>query len=113
MWVDRQGTEHALSVPPRSYLDLEISPDGSRIAFAVADITPKLDTQVWMHDIARGTTTRLTFERANIAPVWTPDGKKLIYLSVSGVGGLGGILAAVAADGSGQPVTLMERIESG
>jgi Tol biopolymer transport system component len=73
----------------------------------VIDLAQTLDVQVWVHDLARGTTTRLTFERANGNPVWTPDGKRLIYGSASSIGNLNGTLAAVAADGSGQPVTLM------
>jgi Tol biopolymer transport system component len=36
-----------------------------------------------VHDAARGTTARLTFERVNTNPVWTPDGKRLIYMSAS------------------------------
>jgi Tol biopolymer transport system component/predicted Ser/Thr protein kinase len=109
MWVDRQGTEQALTAPTRIYTSPRISPDGGRIAFGVLDLTSiaDSDSQVWVHDVARGTNTRLTFEKVNANPVWSPDGKRLIYLSASSVLGRGpGTLAAVAAD-SGQPVTLM------
>jgi eukaryotic-like serine/threonine-protein kinase len=61
MWVDRQGTEQALTAPTRTYVGPRISPDGGRVAFAVIDLTPNVDSQLWMHDVARGTTTRLTF----------------------------------------------------
>jgi hypothetical protein len=107
-WVDRQGIEQALTAPTRNYEGPRISPDGGRIAFSVLNLTSTVDSQVWVHDLKRGATTRLTFERANSNPVWTPDGKRLIYLSAPGVVGSGaGTLAAVAADGSGQPVALM------
>jgi eukaryotic-like serine/threonine-protein kinase len=108
MWVDRLGTEQALTAPTRIYFSPRISPDGGRIAFGVIDLTSTTDSQVWVHDVARGTTTRLTFEKVNANPVWSPDGKRLIYLSAANVLGSGpGTLAAVAADGSGQLVTLM------
>jgi len=107
-WVDRQGIEQALTQPTRNYEGPRISPDGGRIAFSVLNLTSTVDSQVWVHDLKRGATTRLTFERANSNPVWTPDGKRLIYLSAPGVVGSGaGTLDAVAADGSGQPVALM------
>jgi Tol biopolymer transport system component len=54
----------------------------------------------------RGSTSRITFERQNAAPVWTPDGKRLIYNS-GVLGQPNGSLNSVAADGSGQPVTLI------
>jgi Tol biopolymer transport system component len=97
-----------LTQPTRNYEGPRISPDGGRIAFSVLNLTSTVDSQVWVHDLKRGATTRLTFERANSNPVWTPDGKRLIYLSAPGVVGSGaGTLDAVAADGSGQPVALM------
>jgi len=108
IWVDRQGAEQSLTAPTRTYVGPRISPDGGRIAFEVVDVTQSIDYQVWVHDLARGTTTRLTFERANAYPVWTPDGKRVIYMSAPGVvGGGAGTLAAVAADGSSAPATLM------
>jgi hypothetical protein len=107
IWVDRQGTEQPLAAPPRVYLSPRISPDGGRVAFQVQDLAQNIDLQVWVHDVARGTTTRLTFERANGNPVWTPDGKRLIYTSSIGLANQSGTLGSVAADGSGQPVTLM------
>ena len=109
MWVDRQGTEQPLTVPSApDYVSPRISPDGGHIAFGVIELISNVDSQVWVHDVARGTTTRVTFERANVNPVWTQDGKRLIYMSAPGFVGSGaGTLAAVAADGSGPPVTLM------
>jgi Tol biopolymer transport system component len=88
-WVDRQGTEQPLGAPTRDYVGPQISPDGGRIAFEVIDLTSNVDSQVWVHDVARRTTTRLTFERVNENPVWTPDGKRLIYMSAPAVVGSG------------------------
>jgi Tol biopolymer transport system component len=107
MWVDRQGTEQPLTVPPGPYASPRISPDGGRLAFVVTDLGQTIDTQVWVHDLARGTATRLTFEGVNGTPVWTADGKRLIYMSRKSYTSPTGTLVSLAADGSGPPVTLM------
>ena len=107
MWVDLQGTEQPLAAPSRTYTSPRISPDGGHVTFVVTDLAQALDVHVWVHDLARGTTTRLTFERTNWNPVWTADGKRLIHVSANSYTLPTGTLASVAADGSGQPVTLM------
>jgi Tol biopolymer transport system component len=106
IWVDRQGTEQGLTVPARIYIGPRIFPDGVRIAFQIVDLSATIDSQLWVHDVARGTTTRVTFDRVNGNPVWSPDGRRLIYLTAPSVVP-NGALAEVAADGSSQPVTLM------
>ena len=37
VWVDRQGREESLGAPPRPYFHPRISPDGTRVAVAIAD----------------------------------------------------------------------------
>jgi serine/threonine-protein kinase len=107
MWVDRQGAEQPLAAPSRTYVSPRISPDGGSVAFHVVDTTQTIDVQLWVHDVARGTTTRLTFEKTNGNPVWAADGKRLVYRSSTSITNPNGTLASVAADGSAQPVTLM------
>jgi serine/threonine-protein kinase len=106
IWADRQGTEQALMAPPHVYNNPRISPDGARVAVQIFDLSQTIDFQIWVHDLARGTNNRLTFERVNGSPVWTSDGKRLIYTSGT-IGNPNATLAAVAADGSGPPVILM------
>jgi Tol biopolymer transport system component len=106
-WVDRQGTEQPLAAPARPYVSPKISPDGSRVAFHVIETRQMIDLQVWVHDLARGTTTRLTVERINTNPVWSADGKRVVYASSSIGVNANGTLTSVAADGSAPPVTLM------
>jgi serine/threonine-protein kinase len=80
-WVNRDGVEQAVRVPPRAYLFARISPDGSRIALDARD--EQFD--VWIWDIARSTLTRLTFDpRQNISPLWTPDSERIIYAGEAG-----------------------------
>jgi len=56
------------------------------------------NSDIWIYDIPRSTLTRLTFDGAANYPVWTPDGKRIIYRSRK-PGAVG--LFAKAADGSG------------
>jgi Tol biopolymer transport system component len=40
------------------------------------------ETQIWQYDLSRDTLTRLTFEgNNNLVPIWTPDGKRLAFIS--------------------------------
>src|SRR5262245_66143866 len=58
---------------------------------------------VWFYDITRGILDRITSDENNGNPVWTPDGKRLIYERRPG--GTPAVMS-VPADGSGQPVVL-------
>jgi len=77
------------------------------VALTITDIFQTVTRQVWVHDLVRGSTTRLTFEKENGFAVWTPDSKRLIYASGSLLQSVRGALASIAADGSGQPITLI------
>jgi len=77
-WVSRNGTEQPLPAPAHTYIYPRLSPDGQRVAVAIAGA----DTQVWLYELARETLTRLTFEgNINYFPVWTSDGKRIAFLS--------------------------------
>jgi serine/threonine-protein kinase len=74
-WVGRDGGEEALAVEPRNYANPRVSPDGGRVAVSAAG-------DIWIHDVSRGTTTRLTFDPASdVEPLWTPDGARVVFSS--------------------------------
>jgi serine/threonine protein kinase len=102
VWVDRQGQEAPLPAPPRNYGYPRLSPDGTRLALYIFD--QELD--VWLWDLARATLTRVTFDPApDSFPVWTPDGRQLLFSSErAGVRNL----FAQAADGTGAITRLTE-----
>jgi Tol biopolymer transport system component len=78
VWVSRNGAEQSVAAPVSGYLFPRLSPDGRRIAAVISE----LESQVWLYDLSRETTTRLTFEgNLNNAPVWTPDGKRITFQS--------------------------------
>ena len=99
VWVNREGKEEALEVPPNNYGQPKISPDGKRIALAVGPVENE-DIFVW--DIIRKTMTRLTFDKSEeMVPIWTPDSKRIIYHSQHETADTGGVYWK-AADGTGE-----------
>ena len=78
VWVDRQGAEEPLGAPARPYFHPRVSPDGSRVAVAIED----QENDIWVWDLRRRTLDRFTFgPAADFAPVWTPDGHRLVFFS--------------------------------
>jgi len=80
-WFDRSGKTVGTVGPP---VDIEwpaISPDGKTVAIDRRDAqTGYYD--IWLHDLARGTDSRFTFNsKNNRFPVWAPDGGYLAFFS--------------------------------
>jgi Tol biopolymer transport system component len=75
-WMTRDGRTTALRATPSNWSNVNISPDGHRLAF---DIYNGTQSDVWIFDWADGTLTRLTFDRGASHPVWTPDGSRIVF----------------------------------
>jgi eukaryotic-like serine/threonine-protein kinase len=78
-WFDRTGRNLGTVGERTGYLDVELSPDGTR-----ASVTRPTDgaalPDIWIYDLARKLPTRLTFGRERTAAaVWSPDGTRVIY----------------------------------
>jgi Tol biopolymer transport system component len=103
VWVDRRGAqtralEQALEFPryPR------LSPDGGRLAITTG---PAVEGNVWVYDLSGASRppVKVTFENHNLFPIWSPDGKRILFITR----GRANYLNAVAADGSSlEPQTL-------
>jgi len=78
-WVDRAGTSMGVATPPGSYLDFSIAPDGQHVAVS------RLDQRTGGSDIwvfGPGRETRVTDHAAwDADPVWSEDGRDVIYSS--------------------------------
>jgi serine/threonine protein kinase/Tol biopolymer transport system component len=73
VWVTRQGVEQPVAAPPRAYTRPQLAPDGRRIAVG-------LDSQVWLYNLVTNQLARLTFTgESNVFPLWTPDGKRIVF----------------------------------
>jgi Tol biopolymer transport system component/predicted Ser/Thr protein kinase len=103
VWLDASGNTQPLLPVPSYYAAPRFSPDGRLLAVSSGGLLAS-DLYVW--DIQRGTRTQLTFNaQSNLDPVWTPDGKHLIFAShTSAVY----TMWWIRADGAGQPATLLE-----
>lgn len=78
VWVDTQGRETPLALPPATYEPLSISPDGSRVAIVRYE-TPERWTLL-VHDFRGGRWLELTegtVRRANA--VWSADSRWVAY----------------------------------
>jgi len=95
-WISSAGPSQLVATFPGAFA-MRLAPDGQRIALS-ADQGSGQD--IWIYDLQRATRTRLTFGGSNINPIWTPDGKDVVYVSV-----LPGSneLRSIRSDGTGEP----------
>jgi serine/threonine-protein kinase len=77
VWVDRKGQERTITKTKHPYEDLSLSPDGRQIALTIEG--PAFN--VWVYDVGHETLTRLTFDDDCRDPLWSPDGKRVVYTS--------------------------------
>jgi Tol biopolymer transport system component len=90
-------------VPSGRYSTPRLSPDGKRLVLSVTQGGGGDDIVVY--DFQRQTTTRLTFTHNNRNPVWTPDGKHVVFATESS---RSLAIRWARADGAGEPRTLVE-----
>jgi eukaryotic-like serine/threonine-protein kinase len=84
LWVDRGGKELSTVGDPGEYGDILLSPKGDRLAYVTNDARGgKAD--IWIRDLARGASSRFTFDPAeDVRPLWSPDGKTIVFSSDRG-----------------------------
>ena len=101
--VDRAGRARVLPAGPQAYIAPRVSPDGRQIAVEVDELD-LVNSDVWVYDMAQHTRTRLTFDQSAHRPIWTPDGRRIVYSR----GQFGqGDLSWIPADGSGPAELLL------
>ena len=79
VWVDRAGAEAPIPALARAYQFPRLSPDGTRLAVFNNE---EGENALWTWDMRRPNFTRLTLDPSvNSTPVWTPDGRRLVFAS--------------------------------
>jgi serine/threonine-protein kinase len=98
VWVDREGqVQETVGQPQSDPIFIRLSPQGDRVAVNAHE---EENWDIWVHDLRRGTRTRLTFDAAGEwNPSWSPSGDRIAYE-------LDGTLMIRPADGTGEPVAL-------
>src|SRR5262245_61714225 len=78
-WFDRTGQEQGTLGGLGDYGNVELSPDGTRLAVTVTD--PAEGTHdIWFYDVATGERSRFTSDPADENwLIWSPDGTRVIY----------------------------------
>ena len=101
VWVDRQGAERPAIDQPGNYLQPRLSPDGTRLAVVVTSGY----RHVWLYDFRRRALTQLSNgPAAEFTPVWTPNGRQIVFTRESPSYDLYQLLV----DGSSPPRPLIE-----
>ena len=73
VWVDREGREEEIGIPPSNYLYPRISPDGGRVAVQGGS------RAIWIWDFEQEIRTGLTVGGDASYPTWSLNGDRLAY----------------------------------
>jgi eukaryotic-like serine/threonine-protein kinase len=105
--ADRRGSIEPLKLPLAMYSQARVSPDGKQVVYSTEDGNT---ANVFVYDLSGAASPRqLTFDGTNRFPIWTPDGRRVVYQSNRG-GELG--ISWQSADGS-SPAERLIRAEPG
>ena len=99
-WMDRQGRLQPIEMDEGSYMAVRFSPDGNRIL----GFTGGSRQGIWVYDVGRRTFTRLPFDGEGAWPIWTPDGKNVVFWGRTSTAG--DAVYQIAADGTGRAAPL-------
>jgi Tol biopolymer transport system component len=99
-WLDGDGKSQPLLDKPGLFVNPHFSPDGERLAVANDDAR----SGIWVYDIRRDTLSPLTGEKNGTSPVWTPDGRYIVYQAADGI-------SFARSDGGSRPESLIQSKE--
>ena len=107
-WFDRAGQKQSAVGDVVGRDSLALSPDGRIAATGLLDADGR-QSDIWLVDLTRNTTSRLTFDPAGDGtPVWSPDGKRIVFGSNRASGGRDVDLWEQAASGVGDEQVLLK-----
>jgi serine/threonine-protein kinase len=100
--VDRDGRISDFDEEPQSWSNPRFSPDGKSILLRRIQ-NPRCE--LWIRDLQRGTTTRITFEHDTHDPLWHPNGREVMY--AQDMGDHRSVYRS-PSDGSGSPTLMVD-----
>jgi serine/threonine-protein kinase len=107
-WMTREGKTSVLRATKADWANPRFSPDGQKLALEIFDGKHR---NIWVYEWARDTLTQLTFDPGqDKAPVWTPDGRLIVFSSDRAKPGTLN-LYWVNADGTGEVMRLTDSPE--
>ena len=101
LWLDAAGNMQTLALEPRFYNTLALSPDGKRLATVIG--LEKRKPDIVLCDLERERIDPLTFTGDANSPVWTPDGKRVVFRRTDS-----NRFYWIPANGSGKPELLFD-----
>jgi serine/threonine protein kinase len=109
---DRTGKEVDTIGSPGGYSDLDLSPDGARLAVEET-IWNKPHADIWIFDVGRGTKTQVTISEPAafyFCPRWSPEGNQVLFSSseAEAPDSNDGNLYLKAASGEGSKTALLK-----
>ena len=79
VWIDRRGIDTAPIRERELFGDFALSHDGRLLAYSFTG-EGQGATDLWVHDLERGSARRLTFEAGSeFRPAWSPDDRAIYY----------------------------------
>ena len=105
-WMTRDGKASVLRATKAEWVNPRFSPDGQKLVLEIADGKQR---DIWVYEWARDTLTQLTFDPGDDGiPIWTPDGKRVVFASDRAKPGGVRNLYWVNADGTGEVTRLSD-----
>ncbi len=96
-FLESDGTTRPIIAKPGDYGRPSISPDGRRLAIEIREGS---NQDIWIYELGRDTMTRVTFDGRVNTPIWTPNGRYLVFQGREGI-------SWTRADGAGKPQLLL------
>jgi len=77
--MDLSGKGDTIPLPPGRRLSPRFSPDGRTVAYEFVAPARNGPTDIYTFDLVTGTNAQITFDGDNDNPIWSPDGKRIVW----------------------------------
>jgi Tol biopolymer transport system component len=78
VWLDRTGKRGKSILKQKGITGFALSPDRAQVVYSLG--TQRIQGDLWLHDVAGGTSQRFTFGPFSaFVPVWSPDSTAVVF----------------------------------